>query len=683
MAPALVLVPAAFASFILAFGTGVEFVCFTSLQPLLGGSQKLDRVLHLLPSSFLVPLGTMATVPDWKQQLLAKRRQEEAAVRGREQAEKDRLLQMPAWKRGLLERRRAKLGMPVGEPGPGNESIETVLSEPDEPVVLLEAIGPVHQNRFIRQERQERKQQQQQQHQGAEEQLTDRRPPECRGHISGGVEVREQRLSTSDAQEQSLVGRQSQEQRLNLRKSVDRRLGVAEVQEQSFRPAEALEWSLSPRESEERNSGLSESQKWKKSPGEGRERNVNPVEPQEQTSGGSEMGECRLNYGDHGEQRLGMTEIHKWRLNSEEVHGQSPELLEAREWRLNPREESKGRSGESRTEQRLMQRKSKENSGLLETQRCRLSPGEFQDRTPGMMEATEMRLNPVEDVEKSSQQMEIRKWRLNSGKTREWSLERSEAQGQKMVHSESGDQKLPLPGREAKEGRIGAPVEEAGVGNRMVSSHRSHYSVTSPLPPKEVGTKGLGPQEEEAAEPQPPPAVSPQPSTPPTPQPPGDLLMSRLFYGVKPGPGVGTPRRSGHTFTVNPRRSGPSGAPTPPEPQISGPGKKRYPTAEEILVLGGYLRLSRSCLAKGSPERHHKQLKISFNESALETTYQYPSESSVLEELGPEPEAPSTPDPSPSLPDEEDDEEELLLLQRELQGGLQTKALLVDESCRR
>ncbi|XP_051852110.1 nurim isoform X3 [Antechinus flavipes] len=78
-----------------------------------------------------------------------------------------------------------------------------------------------------------------------------------------------------------------------------------------------------------------------------------------------------------------------------------------------------------------------------------------------------------------------------------------------------------------------------------------------------------------------------------------------------------------------------------------------------------------------------KQLKISFNESALETTYQYPSESSVLEELGPEPEAPSTPDPSPSLPDEEDDEEELLLLQRELQGGLQTKALLVDESCRR
>ncbi|XP_036997238.1 nurim isoform X3 [Artibeus jamaicensis] len=37
MAPALLVVPAALASFILAFGTGVEFVRFTSLRPLLRG----------------------------------------------------------------------------------------------------------------------------------------------------------------------------------------------------------------------------------------------------------------------------------------------------------------------------------------------------------------------------------------------------------------------------------------------------------------------------------------------------------------------------------------------------------------------------------------------------------------------------------------------------------------------
>ncbi|XP_054578370.1 nurim isoform X4 [Eptesicus fuscus] len=37
MAPALLLVPAALASFVLAFGTGVELVRFTSLRPLLRG----------------------------------------------------------------------------------------------------------------------------------------------------------------------------------------------------------------------------------------------------------------------------------------------------------------------------------------------------------------------------------------------------------------------------------------------------------------------------------------------------------------------------------------------------------------------------------------------------------------------------------------------------------------------
>lgn len=100
-------------------------------------------------------------------------------------------------------------------------------------------------------------------------------------------------------------------------------------------------------------------------------------------------------------------------------------------------------------------------------------------------------------------------------------------------------------------------------------------------------------------------------------------------------------------------------------------------------MLGGYLRLSRSCLVKGSPERHHKQLKISFSETALETTYQYPSESSVLEDLGPEPEAPIAPLATQPDDDDDDEEEEELLLQPGLQGGLRTKALIVDESCRR
>lgn len=81
-----------------------------------------------------------------------------------------------------------------------------------------------------------------------------------------------------------------------------------------------------------------------------------------------------------------------------------------------------------------------------------------------------------------------------------------------------------------------------------------------------------------------------------------------------------------------------------------------------------------------SPLSPHPQLKISFSETALETTYQYPSESSVLEDLGPEPETPSAPTPLATQPDDdEEEEEEELLLQPGLQGGLRTKALIVGE----
>lgn len=92
----------------------------------------------------------------------------------------------------------------------------------------------------------------------------------------------------------------------------------------------------------------------------------------------------------------------------------------------------------------------------------------------------------------------------------------------------------------------------------------------------------------------------------------------------------GGPGRRGTTITINPRKSGPSGLPSSPvtapkvplssvttpkvplssvttpkdpskTPELS---KKRYPTAEEIEVIGGYQNLQRSCLAKnrGSPK---------------------------------------------------------------------------------
>ncbi|XP_037609052.1 taperin [Sebastes umbrosus] len=154
------------------------------------------------------------------------------------------------------------------------------------------------------------------------------------------------------------------------------------------------------------------------------------------------------------------------------------------------------------------------------------------------------------------------------------------------------------------------------------------------------------------------PAPSPVPSTPsPAPeQPPVDQLPVTNIDDIEvepqqrvPAPSPGVQRRKGNTFTVVPKRraeaEGQPSSPEPPQQEASSeapPGstppqapyaqlgsllKKRYPAVEEIEVVGGYLSLAKSCISKmGSMG---KKLKISFNESSLHSTYEYPSESSV------------------------------------------------------
>ncbi|KAM9326498.1 phostensin [Gastrophryne carolinensis] len=152
------------------------------------------------------------------------------------------------------------------------------------------------------------------------------------------------------------------------------------------------------------------------------------------------------------------------------------------------------------------------------------------------------------------------------------------------------------------------------------------------------------------------------------------------LQALKRGPGESQAmqKRKGNTITVNPRKAavcenGIAAMDTPPAKPESG--KKRYPTVDEIKVIGGYLALSRSCLAKHAQDK--KKMSISFPEAELERTFEYPSESSMLAEYGPsdEPEVPVPPLAQP----EEDEEEESVLL-----GGiLRRKALIVDESCKR
>lgn len=184
-----------------------------------------------------------------------------------------------------------------------------------------------------------------------------------------------------------------------------------------------------------------------------------------------------------------------------------------------------------------------------------------------------------------------------------------------------------------------------------------------------------------------PPVLSPPPSSPPAPSSPPSspaVLVSPPASPSSPGPSPPSPikeppspvdqlpvtniddieveppkrvpapsplvhRKKGNTFTVVPkRRVEPEVQPSSPEPPQDAPSadappgstppqapyaqlgsllKKRYPAAEEIQVIGGYLSLAKSCLSKTGSTG--KKLKISFNESSLQSTYEYPSESSV------------------------------------------------------
>ncbi|KAK2816221.1 hypothetical protein Q7C36_022492 [Tachysurus vachellii] len=120
-----------------------------------------------------------------------------------------------------------------------------------------------------------------------------------------------------------------------------------------------------------------------------------------------------------------------------------------------------------------------------------------------------------------------------------------------------------------------------------------------------------------------------------------------------PFPSPMVQRRKGNTFTVVPKRrtdpqpntpvvqepvpepaqepaTVPQGSPSSAEApyvQVGTLLKKRYPAAEDIEVIGGYLSLGRSCLSKTGSTG--KKLKISFNESSLQSTFEYPSESSL------------------------------------------------------
>lgn len=258
--------------------------------------------------------------------------------------------------------------------------------------------------------------------------------------------------------------------------------------------------------------------------------------------------------------------------------------------------------------------------------------------------------------------------------------------------------------------------ETATVSSRASPSQQIASRIPTKLPqPKSFTINGRNAQSPENIQ-KPSPSSPASPASPSSPSSPSSISLSP---SLAPSPSrssplfsirsaSGGPGKRGTTITITPRRPAggnsanlatpaPTVTPTIPEIPVPVPEsnntdegrKKRYPTAEEIEVIGGYQNLENSCLVKnrGSP----KGVTVRF-ESQLERVCEYPSEDSMLASMPSAGEEQGSDDGRPAGGDDDGQEEE-----EDEDGGAfvssgaksvgtstgATRVLRVDESCRR
>ncbi|XP_072304294.1 uncharacterized protein [Eucyclogobius newberryi] len=126
---------------------------------------------------------------------------------------------------------------------------------------------------------------------------------------------------------------------------------------------------------------------------------------------------------------------------------------------------------------------------------------------------------------------------------------------------------------------------------------------------------------------------SPSPAQSPSDSPAQSPTPTTLFT-IKSASGGQVKR--GATITITPKKphaQAPSPTTRTASPTsnilaaVTEPAKKKYPTVEEIEVIGGYLSLDKSCLVKNRGTS--KKVKVCFSEERLEQLCEYPSETSA------------------------------------------------------
>uniref|UniRef100_A0A3B3H5S0 Phostensin/Taperin PP1-binding domain-containing protein n=1 Tax=Oryzias latipes TaxID=8090 RepID=A0A3B3H5S0_ORYLA len=535
---------------------------------------------------------SVSSLPEWKQLLLEKKKREEVERGRREKEEEEKLASMPAWKRGIIQRRRAKQETWL-DPEPKAAS-----------QVSLETIVPVHENPFIRTQ-------------------------------SGWKKGRDGEPGTeTEVKERDKMNPRGQDAETRSEAEVDAWREVAGSAEMF--PAHSLGSEQGADTDPKYDSAFTESPglsctvagraphrgpEWSGTGPQGPYLTVLSSQPEDLISKIEKIGDATVHLNE----------------KAEKAHRQEP--LTEGDCR------SRGQDAGLRSPTRIPAFGTSQTPLTIQIPRTVFYVGEeMLDKTEaGGLGCKEQdwdagrgikrkdswkigkHLSRIESLQEKMRQKELEKMQQGGGGAEDG----EEACDQEDRYWERGSETQKEQKAEAAEQRRPAEAdvvqEETAEPSSMTPKQtitivpsflRNQSSENSLKPANCAPTPASSPSSLS-------PAQSPCPSPSPTPSP--------VLFSIKSASGGHVKR--GATITVTPKKPTVPTAPTKPPPQqtspaTADPGRKKYPTVEEIEVIGGYQNLERSCLIKsrGTPKRG----KVCFHEDQLEQVCEYPSETSML-----------------------------------------------------
>uniref|UniRef100_A0A669CU38 Phostensin/Taperin N-terminal domain-containing protein n=1 Tax=Oreochromis niloticus TaxID=8128 RepID=A0A669CU38_ORENI len=473
---------------------------------------------------------SVSSLPEWKQLLLEKKRREEEERERREKEEEEKFASMPAWKRGIIQRRKAKspsdvnLGSELSlSPDPGQW-----LDADPKPVsqVSVETIVPVHENPFI---------------------LTQSAWRKSRDGETG---------NEPEVKERDKLSPRSQDGELGRGRDI-------ELKKERFR-------DLS----------------------EGREKDRSRDRSQGRERENSREG-CEKEKNCHGGRQVERRD--SWRI------GKPLSRIESLREKIRQRELEKQRQGEgseaaeiSDTQtagDRYEERGTEIEKQWEATAHVQKRPAETeQGQEEAAAQTSVVAFDVTQEVAvlKTCPQLPVSVLLSQAVRGEEVTSERtaraSEATSEALQISEDEDgpvKDVEEPQRRDK-GRNASTEEEQEEEEGKELSEEEVEEYTSPL----NSTQSLSP-------------------SPPL---PNSLAAMSRIYNLETGQTVSTSAKTTpqqQTQTVSTSAKIPPQQQTQTAPAVTEPGKKKYPTVEEIEVIGGYQNLEKSCLVKnrGTPKK--------------------------------------------------------------------------------